>query len=81
MKHIPGTFIEINKPVLGSIKQYFQRGKTYTLYSIVPDPVHTKSEGPFFVTYTFACDSSKFSIKHKSVQEADAMIDYLLTLS
>ena len=80
MKHIPGTIIRVNKPVLGSIKQYFQQGNVYILMCIAPTYPLPTQDTPPIVNYDFECKGKKFTIKQDSTAKADAMIDYLMTL-
>jgi len=72
MKYVPGTTIIVtNSPLKGSIKGYFESGKSYYLKN-----VRKISENE--IEYVFTGDGD-FIIKQPNFTSGDVMIDYLIT--
>jgi hypothetical protein len=73
MKYIPGTTILVaNLPLKGSIKGFFEPGKSYYLKN-----VRKLSENE--IEYTFVGSSSEFTIRQPNFVSGDTIIDYLIT--
>ena len=72
MKYIPGYTIVIKKlKVTGSIKNYFNPGVIYEIYNVTFRDSKCQ--------YMFTDGTNKFELSFDNTNEAEKMIDYLVT--
>jgi hypothetical protein len=72
MKYIPGTTITVtNTPLKGSIKSFFEPGKSYYIKNV-------RKISNTEVEYTFI-GGGEFTIKQPNFTSGDTMIEYLIT--